>query len=149
MRIETRVFGTVEIDESQIVTLTKPMPGFPQIARFAVLEPDPECPIKWFQSVDRDDVCFLIADPRHFFPGYRIGIDLSTVSDLGIAREDEGAVAVVVNVTRDSTRATANLLAPLVFNTARKLARQLILEGSAYPIRAPLMQEEKQVCQVG
>ena len=36
----------------------------------------------------------------------------------------------------------ANLLAPFIFNTAQKLARQVILEGSGHPVRAPLLPQQ-------
>lgn len=149
MQIETRAFGSVEIDDAQIVTLTRPMPGFALYRRFALLEPDPECPVKWFQSVEREDLCFLLVDPQALFPDYRVELGAATLLDLGIGSEGEAAVGVILTVPGDFHQATANLLAPIVFNTARKLARQVILEGSGYPIRAPLFQEEKRACQAG
>jgi flagellar assembly factor FliW len=149
VQIETRAFGSVVIDDAQIVVLTRPMPGFAPYRRFAVLEPDPECPIKWFQSVEREDLCFLLMDPQAFFPDYRLALGAADLSDLDIGSEGEAAVGVVLTIPGDFHLATANLLAPIVFNTDRKLARQVILEGSGYPIRAPLFQEEKEACQAG
>jgi flagellar assembly factor FliW len=147
VQIETRAFGPLEIDDAQVVTLTEPMPGFSAYTRFAVLEPEPDSPFKWFQSLDRDELCFLITDPRPFFPDYKLEVSASHLTDLAISDATETAVAVVLNVPADLDQATANLLAPLVFNTDKKLARQVILEGSGYPIRAPLFPEETRACQ--
>ncbi len=154
MQIQTRPFGPVEIDETQIVTLTRPMPGFPDHHRFVVLQPDPEVPFQWFQSVDGEDVCFLIVDPRLFFPDYRLEVKEQELADLGIESPEETAVAVVVSLAGGPEQATANLLAPIVFNTRKKRARQLILEGSGYPLRAPLFphrdeDEREKACQAG
>ncbi len=146
MQIQTRAFGPIEIDEEQVLTLTEPMVGFPGHARFAVLDPDPETPFKWFQAVDRADLCFLIADPRYFFPEYRVELKAAALGDLAITEGTQAAVAVVLNVPGEPTQATANLLAPIVFNAGRKLARQVILEGTEYGVRTPLFPEEKRVC---
>lgn len=146
MQIETKVFGSVEVDETQIIELITPMPGLSDYSRFLVLDPDPSNPLKWFQSVEERDLCFVIADPKYFFPDHSIAPSSSRLSDLKIDEEEDMAVAVVVTLTEDPSKATANLLAPLVFNTKKKLARQVILEGSGYPVRARLFEEEKQVC---
>ena len=142
MQIETRAFGTIEIDEDQIITLTEPMAGFPGHSRFAVLDPDPDVPFKWFQSVDSAEVCFLITDPAPFFPDYRVELSKRQLQDLDIDEDTDTAVAVVLRVPEEMTEATANLLAPFIFNTRAKLARQVILEGSGHPVRAPLLHQE-------
>ena len=142
MQIETRAFGTIEIDEDQIITLTEPMAGFPGHSRFAVLDPDPDVPFKWFQSVDSAEVCFLITDPAPFFPDYRVELSKRQLQDLSITEESDTAVAVVLRVPEEMTEATANLLAPFIFNTRAKLARQVILEGSGHPVRAPLLHQQ-------
>ncbi|NOY45664.1 MAG: flagellar assembly protein FliW [Deltaproteobacteria bacterium] len=145
MEIRTPAFGPVEIDEAQIVTFTQPMLGFPDDLRFVVLDPDPEVPFQWLQSVDHPEVCFLITDPRPFFPDYRIEAKEAELRDLRITDPDQAAVAVVVNLSEGIEGATANLLAPIVFNTERKLARQVVLEGSGYPLRARLFPPEERV----
>lgn len=149
MKIETRAFGSVEIDDNQIITFIDPMPGFPKQRRFAVLDPDPEHPFQWLQSVDRPEVCFLIVDPALFFPEYGVTLRPSDMVDLSISDARQAAVAVVVTVPEDPGNATANLLAPLVFNGERKVARQLILEGSGYPVRARLFDEVRQASNGG
>ncbi len=149
MEIETRAFGPVEIDEAQIITFPKPILGFPDHLRFVVLNPDPEVPFQWLQSVEAADVCFLITDPRPFFPDYRLEVRAGDLADLQIESPEDAAVAVIVNLTEGMEKATANLLAPIVFNTRRKLARQVVLEGSGHPVRAPLFTEEGRKRQVG
>jgi flagellar assembly factor FliW len=142
VQIETAVFGPVEIEESRLVRLTEPMPGFPGLTRFALLEPDPTAPFRWLQSLERRDICFVIADPSHFFEEYAADLRGATLADLEIEEPEQAAVAVVLTIPEDVGKATANLLAPLVFNTAKGLARQLILEGTSHPVRAPLVEPE-------
>jgi len=143
VQIDTRAFGIIDIDEDQVVRLTEPMAGFPGHTRFAVLDPDPGVPFKWFQSVDAAEVCFLIADPVLFFPEYKVELSQSQLQDLRITEKTDTAVAVVLRVPEELAEATANLLAPFIFNTQAKLARQVILEGSGHPVRAPLLARAK------
>ncbi len=139
MQIETLAYGTIDIDDTQVVTMTEPVVGFPGLARYAILHPDPEWPFQWLQSVERKDVCFLIADPRQFFPAYRLELKARDLADLQLQSGDEAAVGVILTVPGDPAQSTANLLAPVVFNSAKKLARQVILEGSRYSVRTPLL----------
>ena len=143
MQIDTHAFGTIDIDEDQVIRLTEPMAGFLEHTRFAVLDPDPEVPFKWFQSVDSADVCFLISDPAQFFPEYRVELSKNQLQDLQITEETDTAVAVVLRIPKEMNEATANLLAPVIFNTQAKLARQIILDGSGHPVRAPLLTPQK------
>lgn len=149
MQINSRVFGSIEIDEARVVNLTEPMPGFASLKCFAILDPDPESPFKWFQSVERSDVCFLIADPREFFPDYRVEVSETRLGALDLKRVEDAAVAVVLTAGEDLTKTTANLLAPLIFNTTRNLARQIILEGSDYPVRARVFEEQRLAAEAG
>lgn len=145
MQIETLAYGTIQIDETQVVTMIEPVVGFPGLSRYVILHPDPEWPFQWLQSVERKDVCFLIADPRQFFPDYRPEFKARDLTDLQLSTGGDAAVGVILTVPGDPARATANLLAPVVFNPAKKLARQVILEGSNYPVRAPLLSESEKV----
>jgi flagellar assembly factor FliW len=147
VEIQTRRFGPIEIDDGRVVHLTEPMPGFAELRRFAVLDPDADSPLKWFQSVENPDVCFLVVDPRAFFPAYEVGLPPARLADLCLEDPSEAAVAVVLNVGEDLNKTTANLLAPILFNTSRGIARQVILEGSDYPVRAPLFDERQRACQ--
>jgi len=147
VEIQTRQFGPIEIDEGRVVHLTEPMPGFMGLRRFAVLDPDAESPLKWLQSVERADVCFLVVDPRAFFPDYEVQVPPARLADLCLEDPSEAAVAVVLTVGEDLSKTTANLLAPILFNPHRGLARQVILDGSDYPVRAPLFDEPQRACQ--
>lgn len=149
MEIQTRVFGAIEIDGDRVVRLTEPMAGFPGLRRFAVLNPDPDNAFQWLQSVERAEVCFLIADPRAFFPTYQLGVAPSRLADLELEDQAEAVVAVILTAGADLSRTTANLLAPLVFNAQKGLVRQVILEGSGHPVRAPLFEERLAACQGG
>lgn len=138
MQLETKAFGSIEIDEEKAVLLTDSMPGFPGLKRFAVLDPDPDNPFKWFQSLEDSEVCFLIIDPATFFPDYSVAVKAGAMGDLELDNEKDAVVAVIVNLGADPSQMTANLRAPLVFNLRKNLCRQVILEDVNFKVRTPL-----------
>ena len=144
MQLETKAFGVIEIDEEKSVALTEAMPGFPDLRRFVVLDPDPDNPFKWFQSLDDTQICFLVADPKTFFPDYSITLSASQLPDLMLEGESDVLVAVVINLGRGPSEMTANLKAPLIFNLRKSLCRQVILEDVSFKVRAPLFPAEGQ-----
>jgi len=138
MKLTTRAFGEIEIDEQKAIRMTEPMPGFAHLKRFAVLDPDPENPFKWFQSLEDSDVCFLVCDPKTFFPDYRVKLHAASLPDLEIDDEGDTVVAVIVNLGGDPSNMTANLRAPLLFNLKKNLCRQVILDNVDHKVRTPL-----------
>lgn len=140
MELETRAFGRIEIDESKALTLTESMPGFPDLKKFVVLDPDPENPFKWFQSIEEPDACFLISEPKLFFPDYEVKVHVSSLPDLEIEADTDTLVAVIINMGGEPSNMTANLRAPIVFNMKKNLCRQVILDDARYQVRTPLFQ---------
>lgn len=138
MQLETRAFGVIDIDEDKAIRLTEAMPGFPELKRFAVLDPDPDNPFKWFQSLDDTDVCFLVSDPKIFFPEYKVALSASALPDLCIEDPEDVIVAVIINLGAEPSEMTANLRAPLIFNFRKSLCRQVILDDVNYMVRTPL-----------
>ena len=138
MQLETRAFGVIEIDEEKAVRMTEPLPGFHDLNKFAVLDPDPDNPFKWFQYLEKNDVCFLIADPAIFFPDYSIKIKATSLLDLELEDEGDAVVAVIINLGTEPSQMTANLRAPLIFNMKKNLCRQVILEDVNYKVRTHL-----------
>ena len=60
------------------------------------------------------------------------------VETLAVTSPQEVAVLVVVTVRSEPLEATANLAAPILVNTARRLGRQKVLSDSRYSVRHPL-----------
>jgi flagellar assembly factor FliW len=138
MIIETRAFGTVEIDDAKMVKFVGPMLGFHEASDFALLDPNPEAPFKVLQLVDNPDVCFLVADPAVFFPRYKVSLTLDQVADLGLSDPAKAAVLVVVTVRDGGARLTANLLGPLVVNAETFRGKQVVLKGTSHKVDEPL-----------
>ncbi len=132
--IETERFGKVETPLEQVYTFPEGLPGFPTCKRFALMRRG-NGPMWWLQSCDNPRLAFVVADPRRFLPGYRVMATREDVSPIGLESPDDSMVLVILNVPADPSRTTANLRGPLVLNTERRLARQLVLQDDFWPLR--------------
>ncbi len=138
MLLETTRFGTIEVDEERIVCFQEGLPGFPQARRFALLEHSHESPFHWLQSVDDGALAFVVMDPLLLDQNYLHAIPGEALADLEIQAATQAAVLVIVNIQRERSSITANLMAPLVINPGNRRGKQVILLGSGYDIRHEL-----------
>ncbi len=122
-----------------VIELVHPMPGFPDCRRFALVQLDEDGVLCQLRSVEEPDLRFLVMPPVPFFPDYAPEVDDEIVADLGIESADDVVVLLVVSAGESLASTTANLLAPVVVNTANRRASQVILDDPDLPIAAPLV----------
>jgi flagellar assembly factor FliW len=142
LEIESRQFGVIHIDEEKVITMPAGMPGFPGCKRFVLLEKEETRPFYWYQCVDDPGLTLVIMNPLLFKPDYSI--------DIGPAQRDmswkEGEekdykVYVIVNASEGvPEKITANLIGPLVINTKRQEAVQMVISNSPHSHRFPIFQ---------
>ena len=140
MKIPTSRFGTIEIQEEQIVHMPTGPIGFPDYRRFVLLEHKKGSPFLWFQSVDNESLAFVLMDPALFKPDYEVQISPEDTKTLELMDASAGVqTLVVVNISRvEPYEITANLLGPIIINAQKKLAKQVVLYHTSYSTRHPI-----------
>jgi len=146
LKIGTRKFGEIQIDENKILSMPEGLPGFSGFDKFVLLEDPKTAPFCWFQSVQEPNLALVIMDPKIFKPDYRIGSD-NVIKALGwkdVSREDV-MVYVVVNIfgKNEEKQITANLLGPLVINSKNNQAVQVVLSDAAYSCQYNILEPGK------
>jgi len=145
MQIDTLRFGTVEVDEEKIIEFADGIPGLEQYQRYALLQFEESYPIVWLQSMDEIGICLPVLDTFSVLPDYVFDIDETDVKALELKDPDQLHVVSVVVIPEDIQGMTVNLAAPIIINTITGQARQVVLSGSEYNVRAPVFQ---QICNV-
>lgn len=145
MEINTRQFGKITIDDEKIISVPKGLPGFPDLTRYVLLEHEAIEPFISFQSVDEDSLAFFIMDPLLFKPDYSVDLE-SYIEDLqwGKSDRDNIFVYVILNVAdSDPKKITANLLGPLLINTAKNQAVQMLISNGVYSHKHFVFENDK------
>ncbi len=141
MKISTRQFGEVEIDEQKIIHIPLGIPGFRDQKRYVFLQKKETEPFLLFQCMDDPDLSFVVLDPVKIMPDYTIekkDLEKNVAWDL---ENDELSCFVIVTIPHGNPEAmTANFMAPLVINNRLKQGLQLILQNSSYSHKHKLLQ---------
>jgi len=141
MQVDTLRFGTVEVDEGKILDFGSGIPGLEQYRKYALLQFEESYPIVWLQSMDDSGVCLPVMDTFAVLPDYVFDIDDSDVKELELTSPDDLHVVSVVVIPEDIQGMTVNLAAPIIINTTSGSAKQVVLSGTEYNVRAPVFQQ--------
>ena len=139
MLIKTVNFGELEVPEDKIITFKEGLPGFPQIHRFAVLEKDELKPFQYLQALDDPPIALFVINPFVIDPTYEFRLTESDMEEVSSKNSAELAVYAVATIPDDPSRATINLMAPIVINDRDRCGKQVILHESKYSVRHPLL----------
>ncbi|GAA1137865.1 hypothetical protein GCM10009606_17200 [Nocardioides aquiterrae] len=121
-----------------IIEMVRPMPGFPDRRRFALVRLDPAGDLCSMTSLDEPDLRFLVVPPARFFPDYAPEVEDDVLADLEIESEEDVLLLVVLRAGSSLASTTANLAAPVLVNTATRRGGQIVLDQPGLPIAAPL-----------
>lgn len=149
MKINTLFFGELQVEAEDIITFPSGIPGFEEYTQFALVQPEDSAPFSYLQSIQQGELSFLIVDPFLFFKDYEISLPDSTQEELQILHAADVQLWSVVTVSGDNSKLTANLLAPIVWNTGKQLAKQVILHDSDYQVKHEIIiNDENEIMQL-
>ena len=112
--------------------------GYPGLQAYRLIEPEDGYPLKFLQSVDREDISFVCIDVAAFKPDYVVPMSDAEARDLAIEAPEEALILAIVVIPADANKMTANLAGPLVVNTRTLRARQIVLNIEQFPLAYPV-----------
>ena len=139
MKINSRLFGEIEIEDDKILTFEQGLMGFEEYKSFALLfdsEKNDQRNVMWLQSTTESGLAFPVIDPMHIQADYNPIVEEEWLAPIGAFDSVEDLyVLSVLTVPKDLTKMTANMKAPLIINTKTKKACQLIVNNEEYQVR--------------
>lgn len=140
MKINTKVFGEVEIADDKIIHFPSGIVGFPELTEFTLLHDEEKGAgsIHWLQSVQEPGFAMPVMDPLLVCPDYNPEVDDELLKPLGGLDPEEILVLVTVTVPSDLKKMSVNLRGPVIINAAAKKACQVIVEGEGYQVKYPI-----------
>ncbi len=140
MRVATKAFGEIEVDELQRIRFPAGILGFEELRDWVLLDAA-RPPFYWLQSVDRVEVAFVLIDPLLLRPDYDPAADPAELAELGISRPEDQLVFAIVTIPEDPSRMTANLQGPLVIHRHSRMGRQCVSADPRWTVRHAILEE--------
>jgi len=140
MKVTTKVFGEITIDDDRIITFPKGIVGFPELTDFALLHDSEKGSdsIHWLQSLQEPAFAMPVMDPLRVCSDYNPEVDDELLKNLGELDPEEMLGLVTLTVPRDVKLMSVNLRGPIIINAVQKTAIQVIVEGDEYPVKFPI-----------
>jgi len=140
MKVDTKAFGPMEVDEKQKVTIPLGLLGFEDYVEYVLF--DSENPLfLWLQSVDERDIAFVLINPFLFRKDYEANISNEELAEIGITSSDNALIFVIVTIPQDGRPMTANLQGPVIINKENKTGMQAILSDPRWKTKHDIMAE--------
>lgn len=128
--------------ETPHLTFSGGLPGFPDVRTFALINTElAQAPFSILKCLEDADLEFVVVPAMLFFPDYSPEIDEATAGRIGLTKEDDALLLVILTVAEETVDITANLLGPIVVNKNTNEAAQAVLAGQDFELRQPLFAE--------
>ena len=146
IRVKTRPFGEIDVDERQVIIFPDGLFGFDEIKKFVLLDfQDEDSPFKWLQAFSEPELAFIIIMPNNFMSEYELVISQAEVEAVGAENIDELIVFAIVTIPSNPDDMTANLQGPVIINPKRNIGRQVISLSDRYGVRHKILDEIKKI----
>jgi len=140
MKVQTKAYGPVEVDERQQVRFPEGLYGFENLKDYVLLGAEEE-PFYWLQSMDSAAIAFVVVDPFLFRPDYEIELNDEDMAGIQLKSPGNAVCFVILTVLPDGKPVTANLQGPVVINRENRLARQIILNDPRWKTKHNVQNE--------
>lgn len=143
MNIQSRRFGSIEVEEESVLTFAEGIIGFPEEHQFVLLPHNSGGFLAWLQSVKSADLALPVVSAHAFGDKYP-DVPVEPLAEAaGLGKNLEEVAVLVVLCAPHGQPATVNLLAPIIVNVTTRQGAQLILEGSRFTTRELFVRDQE------
>ncbi len=142
MNINTTRFGTIEVQEDEVVTLVDGLLGFSECSRFTLIDDEAGEPFKWMQSLEEPSLAFVVIDPAPILTEYHFSVKKDQIKAIETTQVEDLQVYVIVTMASEVLDVTVNLQGPIVINTQNRMGLQLVLNDPKFNTRHTLFTDQ-------
>lgn len=138
MKVLTKFFGEVELDDNKVLEFPNGIIGFEDFKKYAILydeESEGETRISWLQSLEEPKLALPVIDPLAIMSEYTPMIEDELLKPLGDPADEDLLFLLAMTVPSDMTKVTANMKAPFIINAAACKGAQIIVDNADYPVK--------------
>jgi len=132
MRVESSRFGTLEVQDEDVLHFPHGLLGLEKQRDWVLLSDLETDSLGWLQSQTDPQVAVAVVSPRRFVPGFQLRVSPGELEPLRL--QDPKQAQVLALLSKHADELTVNLKAPLVINPELRLGRQVVANGD-HPMR--------------
>ena len=140
MKIATKAYGLIDVDERQRISFPLGLLGFEPLKEYVLLDAERQ-PFYWLQSLEVEQLAFILINPFLFRPDYELDIDDEDLRDIGLSGPEKALIFAVVTIPPEGEPMTANLQGPLVLNRDTRTGKQAVLTDSRWKTKHDILGE--------
>jgi len=144
LKIETKYFGQVDYEPSELIHFPKGLFGFEDEREFLLIPFPGEGTLFSLQSVKTPGLAFVAVDPFTLHSSYQPRLQAAELAELGVKESTDLYFYALCAVKTPASVSTVNLRCPLAINGDTRSGMQVILEGKEYGMRHILSDMERQ-----
>ncbi|WP_182431464.1 flagellar assembly protein FliW [Clostridium sp. AF34-13] len=144
MKIDTKYFGEIEIDNDKIIHFENGIMGFEEYKNFTLLydsEAEKKPFFSWLQCVTKKSLAFPVVNPLNVIKDYNPVVEDALLEPLGELKDEDIVLLVFATIPKDVKDASVNMKAPVIVNAANGKAIQVILEKGDYKIKHKIIED--------
>jgi len=139
VKVATKAYGLIEVDERQKIIFPQGLFGFEELQDYILLDAERQ-PFYWLQSMQEEQVAFILVNPFLFRPDYEVNISNEELAEIGIRSPEKALILSIVTIPGDGPM-TANLQGPLIINRDNRTGKQAVLSDARWKTRHDIMAE--------
>ncbi|GHU61370.1 flagellar assembly factor FliW [Spirochaetia bacterium] len=138
MKVATKAYGLIEVDERQRISFPLGLLGFESLREYILLDAERQ-PFYWLQSLEVEQLAFILINPFLFRPDYEL--DINDEELIGLSSPEKALIFSVVTIPADGSPMTANLQGPLIINRETRSGKQAVLTDPRWKIKHDILDE--------
>jgi flagellar assembly factor FliW len=140
VKVSTKAYGLIDVDERQRITLSSGLFGFESFTEYILLDAERQ-PFYWLQSLDVEQAAFILVNPFLFRPDYEVDINDEELREIGLSAPEKALIFSIVTIPSNGGPMTANLQGPLIINRESRMGKQAILTDPRWKTKHDIMNE--------
>jgi flagellar assembly factor FliW len=140
MRVNTRAYGEIDVDERQRVSFPTGLLGFEKFSEYILLDARQK-PFIYLQSLEVAELAFILIDPFLFRADYALDVGDEVLQEIGVTEPNDAVVFSIVTAPADGSPITANLMGPIIISKSKRQGMQAVLADPRWRVKHDIMAE--------
>ena len=129
MEVQGTRFGTLKVNEEEIILLNGGLMGFPISSRYIMFPYSDDSSFFWLQSIDEPDIAFIVINPFDFFNDLVFEVADDDAASINLERGEDVEIFTLVTIPDGHPEEMrTNLAGPVVVNVNNRQGRQILVK---------------------